>query len=301
MDFRSVAIVEPFFRQTLQKLRARVPPPPETATGLEPLAAIGRRDRAAMPAGIIAHVSRCGSTLLANALRSGAACTLLSEPAPISELLRTPRACDLSEPAQADLLAGIVSRFGSIGGQPSRIVIKLASEDLVSLARVRAIWPDVPCVIVTRDPVEVLISQVRAPTGWLRFRRERDRIAALAEIDPEHVDGVSDEELCARILARLYRAAADHLDAGCLLIDYREMQPAMAGRVIEMFSLETVSAPAISRAFEVYAKDPEGRQSFVDDSLAKRVAARGLLEACSEQWARAPYQSLLSRAKQPRH
>lgn len=62
---------DPFFERWLAALRNRVPPPREHETELSSLAQSVAHLPEVEPAGVIFHVSRCGSTLLTNALSSG--------------------------------------------------------------------------------------------------------------------------------------------------------------------------------------------------------------------------------------
>src|SRR5437868_6806406 len=66
MDFGSASLTEPFFNMTVERLRS----PPLLAREMEAdLASLIRRAAdlpPVEPAGMIVHVSRCGSTLLSN-------------------------------------------------------------------------------------------------------------------------------------------------------------------------------------------------------------------------------------------
>lgn len=78
------------------------------------------------PTGFIFHISRCGSTLLANALKTANQVLVVSEPRPVTEtlLLRLPS-------GGAD--------------EPEKLVIKFTSINILAMRQMRTWWPDVPC------------------------------------------------------------------------------------------------------------------------------------------------------------
>src|SRR5580658_4905388 len=86
MQFPNKELREPFFHQTVARLRRAEPPALEFDTEAEALLALANELPPITPAGLIFHVSRCGSTLVCNALRTGRA-RILSEAAPLSRLL----------------------------------------------------------------------------------------------------------------------------------------------------------------------------------------------------------------------
>jgi len=60
---------EPFFNDTVAVLRARTPAVPEVETSVSTLKEVATGWPSVRPAGVIYHMSRCGSTLVANALK----------------------------------------------------------------------------------------------------------------------------------------------------------------------------------------------------------------------------------------
>src|SRR5689334_11121705 len=109
-DLSGVVPAEPFFRQTVARLGAS-DPAGRVHTGIDALLEWGVRERHARPAGIIGHVSRCGSTLLANALKTASDCVVLSEPQPLTEVLRPRFPHDLSFEHRAALLRSLAAAW----------------------------------------------------------------------------------------------------------------------------------------------------------------------------------------------
>lgn len=121
------------------------------------------------PHGLIFHLSRCGSTLLSQALARvpGAAGPqrVLSEPEMVQRLL------DFSqgqpEANRVAWLKGLVSALSS--SQAAPLVIKLDPRALLDLQLFEQAFPETPRLFLHRDPLEILVSQLRSPAGsWLR-------------------------------------------------------------------------------------------------------------------------------------
>src|SRR4029450_14106661 len=72
LDFGRTTLSQPFFNQTLRQLRRTEPPASERMTDLSELLRSRAAFDAVRPAGIIFHVSRCGSTFLPNGLKAPA-------------------------------------------------------------------------------------------------------------------------------------------------------------------------------------------------------------------------------------
>jgi hypothetical protein len=102
------------------------------------------------PTGLIFHISRCGSTLLANALKKANQVLVVSEPRRVTEtlLLRLPS-------GGAD--------------EPEKLVIKFTSINILAMRQMRTWWPDVPCVVVVRDPAEVMVAYEKGG-GWMYWK-----------------------------------------------------------------------------------------------------------------------------------
>jgi hypothetical protein len=176
LEFGPARLAEPFFAHTVEKLRRSNPPARETVTGVETLLEIGETLAPITPSGFIFHVSRCGSTLIANALKTVDTAVVVSEPAPLSVLLH-PDADSFAAGTGASwdqlrrtLFSYLVSLYANYRtGEPQQVVIKFQSWNISLWQVVRSYWPEVPCVVVIRDPVEVMTANL-AGGGWMDFK-----------------------------------------------------------------------------------------------------------------------------------
>ena len=207
MEFGSTQLAEPFFSGTVDKLRAATPPAREMATDVETLLRVSSRLPATRPAGFIFHLSHCGSTLVANAMKTADRAVVVSESRPVSHLLRrsqtlSPYLQDRWDRTRRMLLNSLFSLFAHYRtGEAEPLVIKFVSLDILGMQLVRSYWPEVPCVIVIRDPVEVMVTNLKG-RGWMSLK-ERPEYATglLGWTDlPRPPAAMIDEEFCARVL-----------------------------------------------------------------------------------------------------
>jgi hypothetical protein len=299
MDFGLTRLTEPFFHQTVRRLRTGDPPATERVTSLDGLFEIAEGFPSAVPAGLIFHVSRCGSTLVANALRQDEHAIVLSEADPVGtcSLGRPPRDSSLSDTdwdqTRTSLIKALVTIFGwSGGGSDSRLVIKCHAISLFQICWIRSIWPTTPCLIVIRDPLEVIMSQLLKPAGWMKWHCNLAAARATFGWSADGRDPASIEEYAARGLGTFFAAARDAVDDRCRVIDYRKLDPVRLCHIAGFFglSLPSPGSPSFKAVLAAYSKDPSGsRQFLVDEQIKQSKASEAAREAVL-RWARPQYE-----------
>src|SRR2546430_2644461 len=117
------------------------------------------------PSGFIFHMSRCGSTLLTQMLAALAHNIVISEASPIDAVVRAPHVRPaLSDDQHALWLRWMIGALGQPrSGNERHYFIKLDCWHTLALPLFRRAFPDVPWGFLYRDPVEVLVSQLRMP------------------------------------------------------------------------------------------------------------------------------------------
>jgi ribosomal protein L16 Arg81 hydroxylase len=294
----SGSLSEPFFNQTVKRLKAADVPARSKITGLKALSSL--QDEI-LPSGFIFHVSRCGSTLLANALRTVPGCVVISEGQPFGAVFAprpvdSPRT-DMSEAKREDLLKGLVRAYGQRRiPEDNGLVIKFSSWDILSLSTVRRLWPEVPIVILIRDPIEVMVSCIKSPPGWMRLKQAPGTASRTFGWDEASVVEMTDEQFCARGIAEFFRAGIASVGPRCKVISYENLRPSRAQEVAKFFGLDWnhQSEGRMSAVFATYAKDADGTKQFVDDREQKQSAATELMRAECKQWADEGYSLLKS-------
>ncbi|WP_010185611.1 Nif11-like leader peptide family natural product precursor [Sphingomonas sp. PAMC 26605] len=246
-----------------------------TRTDLAALIA-GSPEAPPVPAGLIYHMTRCGSTLIAQMLATDAAHCVLSEPEPLEAVLSWAAVSDAPLDRRIAAIRAVVAALGrDIGGR--RLFVKLAGWNTLVLPLLRAAFPDTPWAYVCRAPSEVLVSQLRQRSPYLIAGALPGAILDIADA-PSREDL---EFLCAA-LGGIGRAALDHWAlGGGLLVDYADLPNAVTDRIAPHFGLapdESLRAAMLATATRD-AKVPG--QRFTPDTAAKRGAAAGEVHAAA--------------------
>jgi hypothetical protein len=239
------------------------------------------------PAGLIFHMSRCGSTLAAQVLAATPDNVVLSEAAPISAITRR---ADLDDGAKVALLRAMVAALGQARNGETRLFLKLDCWHSRDLPLFRRAFPDTPWVFLYREPIEVMVSQTR--------RRGVQMVPSLvppATFGIDLPDGVPNDDYCARVLAAVCEGAVWHYpDGGGLLVNYNQLPGALFTQILPHFGVAvSATEAALMRAATLRdAKAPE--QAFSSDIQHKRQAATPALRAICKRRLDAVYGRLES-------
>ena len=222
-------------------------------------------------AGIVFHMARCGSTLLAHLLAAGRDTQVLDEPSVVNLVLADR---GLTGPARRSLLRRLAATCGAGSDPAGAVVLKCTSWNVLHADVLLSAFPGVPAVFVLRDPLEVLVSLTERPPGWLA---------------PE--PGTSREEQAAIAVAGYLDAAGRQLDRRWLLARYDEL-PAAATAVARHLGIGAATA---DRAASIAASDVKhpGRP-WRGDGPAKRARASEDLRQAHRRHTEAAHERLLA-------
>jgi hypothetical protein len=236
------------------------------------------------PAGLIFHLSRCGSTLAAQMLAAVPAYTVVSEAPPIDEAVRLETAAPQD---RAGFLAAMVAAVGRRRyAAERRLFVKLDSWHVLAGALFQSAFAGTPWVFIYRDPLEVLVSQIR--------QRGAHTVRGVL---PAAIFGIAssipDDEYCAIVLRRTCEAALSlFARGGGRLVNYADLPAALATQILPHFgeapsaAERALMAPAARRD----AKTPW--QAFAPDGEAKLREASPRLRQLVEQHLARPYLAL---------
>ena len=286
---------EPFFHQSVKRVTAKAIDSPVT-TGIDELLLLSRKVETLKPSGFIYHVSRCGSTLVANALKSLNHSVVISEAQPIDAAawlyFANKQGENSGQLLKAALLKAVVNVLGQKRlGDERRLFIKFGNWQILLLDQIRMIWPDVPWIFLFRDPVEVIVSNLKVPCEWSDKARFPMQAAVLADCDTEELEAMSGEDYCARVLGRKMDAAVRFESAQSLFLDYKDLSVDRLVGIARFFGIEPSDEEIVrmSAAASVYSKDPSAKLVFDSDSGAKQRFATWAVRNAADRWSSEPY------------
>ena len=298
LDMTGADLTEPFFQQTVDRLKSQYPERREVFTEFDALIQLEKTFDSVVPTGFIFHSSRCGSTLLANACRALDGAIVLSEP-PLVDKLIARFITDVDEQGtKAKLysifLSAVVKALGQRrSGNEQNLFVKFACCSVSQIERIRRIWPDVPWVFLYRDPVETIVSNLQNVPAWLQDEDHRV-LASITGAATEAVTTMSTAERCARALGSFYATANRVANDRALLLNYNQLSPAEITNVLNFFGVEPAAAEleTIGRQSQTYSKSIAGDRAFVADTDAKQRAAGAHVHELVKRWANGPYRLL---------
>jgi hypothetical protein len=295
MNMDGVDLAEPFFQQTVDRLRSEHLAGEEGFTELDTLVQLEKTFDSVPPSGFIFHSSRCGSTLVANACRAIEGSIVLSEPPAVDKLVA--RFITDADDRTKEMLYSIFLRatVAALGqrrtGRERHLFIKFACCSVSQIERIRRIWPNVPWVFLYRDPIETIVSNMQNLPSWLQDEDHRV-LASIVGASAAEVAAMTREELCARAIAAFYTTAHRVANDRALLLNYDQLSPA---NVLEFFAVVPTAAEMeiIARQSQNYSKaTPAAARTFVADTEAKHLLATDLIREVAATWANQPYQLL---------
>lgn len=274
--FGMTAPTAPFYEEDARLARRH--PLTQLLRPFSPLASIDSHRRR-LPDALILHVSRCGSTLVAQMLAALAGAHILSEPPPLDAAIQS---------GDADLLRRMALALGP-DNEGGPYVIKLDCWHACFPALLDAALPGVARVMLVRDPVEVIVSHQRS-----RGMQTVPGTAPAAVLGLDRHSGNDAEDIAASI-GRVYAAMAAMLAPDTdLLIDWRTLPDAVATRILPHIGI-TVSggdAAAMAAASRRSAKAPH--ELYSPDSAAKRAAASDAVHRAVDRHIGAAWQRLIA-------
>jgi hypothetical protein len=282
--------VEPFFVTTIKRsVRQPSNALVRRQTSMDVLADLQTTRPGLPPTGFIFHMSRCGSTLVAQMLAALPQCVVLSEPPPIDDVLRT----RLRHPAVPDELrvAWLQALLNALGqrrnGEESHLFVKLDSWHTLDLPLIQRAFPSVPWVFLYRDPVEVVASHLRQPGSQMVPGLLPPALFGFdSEVQPRA------EEYCIRVLVQICRAALAHHTESGLRINYRRLPDVVWSELADHFHVDFSAddRDRMRHASRFDAKTPA--LFFEDDSATKQQAVSSVCRRLSDRWLLPLYERL---------
>jgi hypothetical protein len=196
-----------------------------------------------------------------------------------------------------ELLTAVATAFARLDSdEPANLVIKFSSPSLLGLELIRSVWPTVPCLVVVRDPIEVVVSHLQDPGGWLRMKSDPLAASERFGFDGLNIRDMSSVEYSGRVVSRLCQSALTNWHGACRVLDYAAIDEAMMGKIATFFGLPWPGPDReeLARVMRTYSKDAGRSREFRRDEKRKQLLASESLRQDVECWTQTPYQELKS-------
>ena len=293
MDMSGVSLVEPFFQQTVDRVRASRR---ELFTEFDVLLQLEKQLDSVQPTGFIFHSSRCGSTLVSNACRAINNAIVISEANVIDKLVARfiTDPGDVKTSLYSIFLRGVVHALAQRRtGNEDHLFVKFGCCSFAQMEQIKRIWPNVPWLFLYRDPVETIVSNLKDVPPWL-LDNDRRVLASIVSKSPDEVAEMSLEELCARTIGSLFSKAQRLANDGQLLLNYKQLSVPVISSVLKFFKVSPSAQELekIEHGSRMYSKEASGSRSFVADADAKQQLASDAVREAAVKWASEPYQLL---------
>lgn len=228
------------------------------------------------PTAFIFGTSRCGSTLVTRALARCRSNLVYGEPALPDQAFR--QFGDCLPPRSAQTLLRWLGRR-RLAAHRSYFV-KFSSITTHALSRVREAFPDVPCLFLYRDPLEVLVSLSTTPPAWFNLRATPAQNDLVAASGPAQ----SDVEFYAQVVRRTYQVALAQRGPKWSMLNYANLTPSTLRDFLENSgcSYSEKDHAAMARVFASDAKVPFKNLAFHCDRGSKAARASDQVAASAD-------------------
>lgn len=288
--FGETRLTRPFFRDDVdQALRLPFNQAFRRETDIQALLDWQGESPGVAPGAFIFHASRCGSTLMAQMLAGLARNIVLSEPPPLDNLLRAHFLDPYAARLQSGWIEALLSAYGQRRcGTEEQLLIKLDAWNVFEAPLLAGLFPDTPRIFLYRDPLEIVVSQLRQP-GMQRVPGMLGP-SALDELVPGGL-AMSPLEYSCRMIGAILQGGLELCQRhGGVPVNYSELPGAVWGRLAPLLGAESADEARLHEIAAFDAKQPA--MAFQADGQRKRDAATDELREAIVRWAAEPYQLL---------
>lgn len=278
-DFADLPMTDPFFKNTRDKARALPGHADPFTTDWEIVGEVAAQPGHIPLSGTVFHMARSGSTLVHRLLSRSGAVLSLSEVGIMERALLL--ATNWPESARNSLLRDTIGVFGRPRRPVERHYVVKMTDGIPNtrLPEFRAAFSAVPWIFVYRNPVEIMVSILREPTGNLQsWRRNRTQVAQVLRMPGLANPSLGAADYLARTLRRycaMAIQAARRTPPGLFLaVDYARLPHAVWETIAPHFGI-TLSATERERmqAEARFSAKLIGPVEFQPDSRIKQQQA----------------------------
>jgi hypothetical protein len=238
------------------------------------------------PTGFIFHLSRCGSTLVSQMLAALPQNIVISEAAPVDFVVRS---TNISDEDRIKWLRWMINALGQKRfGPEENFFIKFDSWNTLEINLIQRAFPDVPWIFMYRNPVEIIVSQIRQ-RGWFMIPGLFKEI--LPDLSFEDSIRMPPEEYCARVLAKVCQSALTPVINGeGLAINYSELPDAVSEKILKHFKLEPAENDREKMLAATKNDAKHSKMSFSSDIEKKKKDASAAAIRAAEEFVNPLYE-----------
>ncbi len=278
-DFGDLPMTDPFFKFTMDKAETLATRSEKFQTDWDVVNRLAGSPGSIPFSGAMFHMARTGSTLIHRLLSRTGTVLSISEP-PITDAgLRL--TSSWSEAERNPVLTGLIAAYGRPRRPNERQFVVKMSDAMPNtrLPLFRAAFPTTPWIFIYRDPVEVMVSMLRKPTGNLEnWYQNRARSAQRLGMPALASGSIWPDEFIARTLQRFCAKAVEAARATppglFLAVPYSRLPDAIWETIAPHFGIElTDREKDVMRDEARYSSKRTDRSEFSADSSSKRDEA----------------------------
>jgi hypothetical protein len=259
-------------------------------TPLRALERLGADAPGIAPTGFVFHMSRCGSTLIAQMLAQLSATVVLSEAQPLDALLRM-RGRGVDDATLTTWLRGMMSALGQPRAGQHRLFVKFHAWHVLELPLIARAFPGVPWLFVFREPRAVLSSQARIPSAELDPAMTSP---AYLGLDFAEAVQMEPDAYAARVIAAFCTAALRNAGAGrSAFVEYAALPEIVVSGVLEFFGVRA-EPDELRRMREAARLDTKGEGAF--RPRAAEQHGTGTMDSLAAEFLDTPYAALRAAA-----
>lgn len=174
------------------------------------------------PAVVIFHLSRCGSTLVSQLFAASERFIVLSEVPFFDEILRLPFYIPGVDETEIPVLFGSALNFYGRKrfSTEEHVMLKTDCWHIFFYELLRKMFPEVPFVLMYRNPGEILRSHLKIPGRQTVPELVKPEIFGLPGIPEQYNREIYTAAIIEKMLARFYEVAK--ADPNILLVNYNE-------------------------------------------------------------------------------
>ena len=260
------------------------------------------------PRGLIFHVSRCGSTVFGKALARADNIGIINQPAPLQYGFWSLISNGWATRADAEIGNNPLNltRFRNIIQllcqpripQQKSIFIKFISWNSLYFHFIHSVFPEVPCLFMYRNPIEVVASVARETTAVLTAKPTH-QAEFLTGFERDPIDQIDDVTYLAICYARYFETMLDAA-SGLGLLDYEYVKKENLATILSSafsFYPDPVQLEQMQAQFDYYSKDDTNQTSFEDDTDEKLSSLEKSQRDNIEYYCRELYERLNSSEK----